>query len=162
MAVTKERIVSTATTVAPSTKGADTGTERSGKKKKVLLLLPVLLLVVGGAVWFFLLRGGGAEAAPKKAEKGAVVVVDSVNINLAQGHYLKLGFALQLSKGLKEEPETSQALDIAIEEFSGRSMEKLAVPAEREKLWGELTEKIEKAYEEGAVIDVYKREFVMQ
>lgn len=167
MAITEERIVSATTlTSAPggqTAQGAGATGEGKTKKPKLkkLLVLVVLIVVAGGAAWFFLLRGGSASAAPKKPEKGAVVPIDPININLADGHYLKLGFALQLKKGAKAELDPSEALSIAIDQLTGQSMDKLSKTEERRKAVDDLTTAIEKAYGED-VIGLYPTTLVMQ
>ena len=165
MAMTEERIVSATTLTSAPAGGAKAGQEAGGETKskkpklKKLLVLVVLLAVVGGAVWFFLLRGG--PSTPKAPEKGAVVAIEPININLADGHYLKLGFALQLSKGAKADLDTSQALSIAIDQLTGQSMDQLSKTAERRKAVETLTKAIEKAYGE-EVIGLYPTTLVMQ
>ena len=67
-------------------------TKEGGSKKKVVIIAVAVLLVVGGGAWFFLLRG---PSAPPKPQPGAVLKLDSINVNLADSHYLKLGLALQ-------------------------------------------------------------------
>lgn len=167
MAMTEERIVSTTTlTSAPAggaraTQDATAGTPSKAKKPKLkkLLVLVVLLAIVGAAGWFFLLRGG--SSAPKAPVKGAVVAIDPININLADGRYLKLGFALQLTKGAKADLDTSQALSIAIDQLTGQSMDRLTKTEERRKAVDGLTKAIEKAYGED-VMGLYPTTFVMQ
>jgi flagellar protein FliL len=66
-----------------------------GGKKKLLLIVLVLLLAAGGAAYFFLFSGSSAKAA--EPEKGAVVTLDPIAVNLAGGGYLKIGIALQLT-----------------------------------------------------------------
>ena len=128
-------------------------------KKKLLLIIALVLVVVGAAAWFFLLRGSGS-AAVKPPEPGEIVKLDPISVNLADGHFLKVGLALQGTKAAKE-LEGSKALDIAIAELSGREMSELAKPKEREKIKKELLHKIGTAYEH-EVIDVYFTDFVMQ
>lgn len=158
--------MSTTLTSAPTGAGK-TGQvdEKAGAKKgkrKLVLALLVVVVVGAAAAWFFLFRGNGSAAAePKKPEKGAVLVVDPVSINLAEGRYLKFGFALQLTKKVKEQPDPSQALAIAIDQFSGQSMEKLSKPEERRKAVETFTKAVEKAYE-GEVMDLYPTTLVMQ
>jgi flagellar FliL protein len=158
---TEERVVSTMRTSAPA--GAAPAAEEPAKKKskKKLLIVVVLVLVAAGAAWFFLLRGGDGKAEAKKPELGTVLAVDPININLEGGHYLKLSFSLQLAKGVKEDPDPSRALAIAIDQFSGESMTVLSQPSARRKAVKELTEAVEKAYGED-VIDLYPTTLVMQ
>ena len=168
MALTEERIVS-APTLSSAPPGGARATQDAGgaagetkakkPKLKKLIVLVLLLAVIGGAAWFFLLRGG--SSAPKQPEKGAVMAVDPININLADGHYLKLGFALQLSKGAKADLDPSQALAIAIDQLTGQSMDRLSRTEERRKAVETLTKSIEKAYDE-EVIGLYPTTMVMQ
>ncbi len=156
----------TVTAAPPGAKAAPEG-EAKGKKKKKggklkkIIVVVLVLAIAGGGAWFFLLKPKGAPKPPPKPEKGAVLAVDAVNINLADGHYLKLGFALQLTKDSHETPDPSQALAIAIDQFSGQSMEKLSKPEERRKAIETLTKAVEKAYEH-EVMDLYTTTMVMQ
>jgi flagellar FliL protein len=132
--------------------------EKGGSKKKLVVIVLVALLAVGGGAWFFLLRGPSAPPAPKP---GAVLKLDSINVNLADNHYLKLGLALQTTTAASADIDGSHALDIAISQLSGRAMADLAVPAKREKAKEALVTAVSKAYE-GEIMDVYFTEFVMQ
>ncbi len=129
-----------------------------GGKKKLVILAVVALLLVGGGAYFFLLRG---PSAPPKPQPGAVLKLDSINVNLADNHYLKIGLALQTTTKASADIDGSQALDIAISQLSGRKMADLAVPAKREKAKEELVKEVSRAYE-GEIMDVYFTEFVMQ
>ena len=93
-------------------------------------------------------------------QPGAVAPLDSIQVNLADGHYLRLGIALQLTTKAKE-VDGSKALDAAIELFSGKSIEELTDLKEREKLKKELVKELEHLYED-EVMGVYFTQFVMQ
>jgi flagellar FliL protein len=146
---------------------ADTVTpaEAPKKGKSKLLVMVALVLVVAAAAYFFLLKpkdAATAEAAAPPKEKGAVVALDPIYINLAQGHFLKLGMALQATKDANaKEMDGSQALDEAIAIFSGQDMAKLGETEVRTEYKKQLVEKVAKAYDE-EVMDVYFTEFVMQ
>jgi flagellar FliL protein len=136
-----------------------------GGKKKLLIIGLVAVLAIGAAAYFFVFSGGGeAEAAPAP-EPGSVLVVDPVAINLAGGSYLKLGFALQFTAehdaggehGAK--PDGSQAMDIAIAQFSGAAL--ADVQTNREAMKAHLQEAIVEAYHEG-VMSIYYTEYVTQ
>ncbi len=132
--------------------------EAKGGGKKKLLVMVLVLALLGGAAWFFLLRpsdAGAVEAVP-----GEVVVLEPVQINLAEAHYLRIGVALQLVEGAHE-VDGSLALDAVIELFSGRRTEELTKPAGRKKLKKELTHVLEEGYH-GDVMGVYFTEFVTQ
>lgn len=133
--------------------------EASGGGRRKLLVAVLVLALMSGAGWWFLLRpGGGAEKAP---EPGAVLKLDAIQVNLADDHYLKLGIALQARKDAHEELDGSEALDQAIDLFSGRSTGDLARRGFRDRLKKELEHRLDEAYE-GEVIGVYFTEFVTQ
>jgi flagellar protein FliL len=130
--------------------------ERSpGRGKKILVLLVAFALVAGGA-WFFLLRGGGHE----EPKPGEMLALDSTQINLADGHYLKIGIALQLTE-TAHEVDGSKALDATIELFSGRDVAELAKTEARQTLKRKLTAELDERYH-GDVMEVYFTEFVTQ
>lgn len=146
-------------TMAPPTDGAaDKGAEKKGGGKKKLVLILLVVVVVAAAAWFFLLRGGGSEEV--EAVPGEVLTLEPVQINLADGHYLRLGISLQLTE-TAHEADGSKALDAAIDIFSGRKQEELTKTAGRQKLKKELVHHLEEAYH-GDVMDVYFTEFVTQ
>ena len=144
---------------APSTDGE--GTSKRSKKKLVIIAAPVLLILIGAAVWFFLLRGGGEEKAEPAPLPGVVVRMDPISINLAGGHYLKVGIALQATIDAHEEPEGSHAQDLAVTLLSGRTVEELADGAAREAIKAELKAEVTESYEH-SVMDVWFYEFVTQ
>ena len=111
-----------------------------------------------------MLKGDTAEAAPVK---GSVVALeDAMTINLADGHYLKLNFSLQQTADAgAESVDTSEARELAIDEYTGKSLEELSTEKGREELKKELTAKIVKAYTEEdkkMVMGVYYTSFVTQ
>ena len=125
---------------------AERGRSKGGKKKLIIMLLPTLLLV-GGAGWFFFLRGGGGDAVPTTpaSHEGPVVSLDPITINLAGGHYLKLGLALQTDASAGD-VDGSRALDLAISEFSGQTVDDLSSTEGRDKAKEQLVASIRKAY----------------
>lgn len=133
-------------------------------KTKMLLLVAVVLVAAGAGYYLFLGKASAsaAPAAPVAPEPGIVLPLDPIYINLAQGHFLKLGMALQGSKKAGKELDGSQALDIAIDTFSGEDMATLGDLEVRAKLKTELVTKVTESYPEDEVIDVYFTEFVMQ
>lgn len=156
------------TTLPPTTAGAEAPADgkkakkakkekkAGGKKKKILILL--VLLVVGGAGYFFFLKPSGP---PPEPVPGETVALESIQLNLEGGHYLRLGMALQLSADVHEEIDGSKALDAAIDLFSGLEMSEVNTAKQRQELKAELLERLEKAYEH-SVLDVYLTEFVTQ
>jgi flagellar FliL protein len=136
---------------------AEEAPETRGKKGKILVVLLVLVLA-GAATWWFMLRPAAAEEAP---HPGAVVKLDAIQVNLAGGHYLRIGVALQATDEVKEELEGSKALDATIELFTGQSMDRLAQKPYREGLKKKLEHRLEEVYE-GEVMGVYFTDFVTQ
>jgi flagellar FliL protein len=134
-----------------------------GRKKIVLIALPLLALIAG---WYFLLGpgGGGASsaAAEEKPKPGAVLELEPITMNLADGRLLKVGLALQQVYEPKEYELTgSKALDEAISYLGAHTYDQLAVPAGREAAKDELSRRVAERYH-GDVIEVYFTEFVMQ
>jgi flagellar FliL protein len=145
-------------------------TEAPKKSKKKLLIIIVIALVVlggGGAGAFFMLSGDSAEAKAKEPVKGVVVTMeDALTINLADGHYLKLGFALQATEEAgEEEIDLSEAIDLAIDEYTGMEIGELETEKGREAAKHELLEKIEKVYnveDKHIIMGIYFTQFVTQ
>jgi flagellar FliL protein len=126
-------------------------------RKKLLLIVAVATLVLAAGAWWFLIRPAGAEAKPTPGE---VVQLEPIQVNLAGGHYLKIGIALQAVKGAKE-VDSSKALDATIELFSGTTVEHLANAGDRAKLKQALAQELEHRYH-GEVMEVYFTDFVTQ
>ena len=147
-----------------SAKGGDgEATGRKGGKKKLVIIVAAVL-VVAAAAWFFLLKPAPAEAdAEPELVAGEVLPLEAISINLADGHYLKLGLALQLVEGAGAHTpiEGSKAQDAAIALFSGRDMAEVGDAAHREELKAELKHTLEEAYHH-EVMDVYYTQYVMQ
>ncbi|WP_243056465.1 flagellar basal body-associated protein FliL [Nocardioides sp. SR21] len=133
------------------------GDEKPKKSKKKLIIIALVLVLVGGAGYWFFLKPSSAEAAPVPGE---VVPLEAIQINLEEGHYLRLGLALQLVEGAHE-VDGSKALDATIELFSGKSMEEVQTAKERKHLKEELEEELDHAYH-GEVLEVYFTDFVTQ
>ncbi|GAA4593808.1 flagellar FliL protein [Actinoplanes octamycinicus] len=146
----------------------DTAAEAPKKSNKMMMVVIALALVVlggGGAGAFFMLKGDKAEA--KAPVKGIVTAAEnSITVNLADGHYLKLGFALQQTEDSGEEAvDLSEAYELAIDEYTGKTVAELSTEEGREKLKEELVAKLVKAYTEDGkkmVMDIYYTSFVTQ
>jgi flagellar FliL protein len=130
--------------------------ETPRRGKKILLLGLVGLVAVVAAAWWFMIRPAGAE----EPTPGEVMQLESIQVNLEGGHYLKIGVALQAVEGA-EHVEGSKALDATIELFSGRSMAELGDPKKRTQLKEKLAEELEHRYH-GEVMEVYFTDFVTQ
>ncbi|WP_067479283.1 flagellar basal body-associated FliL family protein [Actinomadura hibisca] len=149
---------------APDADKAAEGGGRFRKKKKLIIIGGAVgLLVVAAAVYLLLFSGGEEKKAEPKP--GAVVALESITINLQDGHYLKLKLALQATAEAHEPPEGSRAQDLAVDAFSNRTMTELTADKARQQLKEDLLKKVKKAYNaDGAeeVMDLYFTEFVMQ
>ena len=156
-----------------------------GKLKLIAMILPTLLLI-GGAVYMFVLKPSSSSTSAATAAKssaaataddgsvddgtdstptstfvaGKIIVMDTITINLANGHFLKIGLGLQATADAGEEVTTSKAMDAAITEFSGKTVDELATKDGREAARKALIKLCKKAYE-GKVYDVYYTTFVM-
>lgn len=142
-----------------ATQTAEIDLEEAPRRSRKKLLLVVLVLVVasaGAGYWFFLRPP--ADAPP---EPGAVLKLDAIQVNLAQGHYLRVGIALQASKDAGADLDGSKALDSTIALFSGQDMDRLEQTSYRNKLKRTLEHRLGKEYD-GEVIGVYFTDFVTQ
>ncbi|WP_121253508.1 flagellar basal body-associated FliL family protein [Nocardioides ferulae] len=147
--------MSTKTAPDADKKGTDDAEPKSKRKKLVLVLVGVLVVAAAG-YWFFL-RPAPAEAEPVPGE---VITLEPIQINLAEGHYLKVGIALQLTADA-DELDGSKALDATIALFSGLPLDEVSLPKQRAELKDELGSHLEEAYH-GDVMEVYYTEFVTQ
>lgn len=156
------------------------GKGKKGKKDKSAKggksnLLPAIVLALGIAVaGYFLGPGSGSGGAhdEKEAEKkeevkplGPIAKMEPISINLADGHYLKVGLGVQLSeKGNVEEFDKGPIMrvqDLLIEIAGGADMAELSTAEGREGLKKELKERAHKLFGE-EVVDFYFTDFVMQ
>jgi flagellar FliL protein len=148
--------------MAEKTKPEGEETEAKGGKKKLLIIVAALLVVVGAGAYFFLFSGSDAKAA--EPEKGAVVALDPIAVNLAGGGYLKIGIALQLTADAGEEtPDGSEALDLVIATYS--QAKPADVNSARDALKEALEKKIVDAYKKDGteiVMGIYLTEYVTQ
>jgi flagellar protein FliL len=143
------------------------------KKKSPMLLIIIILAVVvlggGGVGAYFLFFKKDPNAAPPAPVKGVIATMDNaITINLADGHYLKLGFALQETADAGTETvDMSEAIDLAIDQYTGMTVAELSTEKGRNAAKEELLKKIEEAYYEEEkktqiVMDIYFTQFVTQ
>jgi flagellar FliL protein len=143
----------TVTAMPPTTATPAEAAPKKSRKKLIIILVAVLAL--GGGGYMFLKPKPTGPPQP-----GDVVKLDPIQINLAADHYLRVGIALQLTKGTSE-ADGSKALDAAITLFSGEPMALVNDPKKREVLKKQLVTELGKLYE-GGVMGVYFTEFVTQ
>ena len=153
---------------------------KKGKKDKggKSNLVPALVLAAGlAAGGYFMGGGGGGAAAPADATEiveeepepevlpGETVEVESMSLNLAGGHYLKIGVAVQLVEGVSAEEfhlhEVPKIRDLIIATAGGRDMEELSTAAGCEALKAELLHGAQELHED-EVYDLFLTELVMQ
>lgn len=149
---------------------------KGGKRRLLLLALVLVLVAVGLVVGKLLLSPGKAEP-DLTLRPGAVVTLDPMTLNLADGRFLKVGLALQLSEAAtREDPaahgpgagasaapsfDGAKALDAAISILGTRSYQQLLAPGGRAKAQADLSAEVAVRYER-AVMRVYFTQFVMQ
>src|SRR5690348_3596191 len=128
----------------------DEAPKKKSKKLLFIIVAVVLLAVAGGAA--YMMMGGGSSSKGKKAaakpapSPGIVIALDPVTVNLSGGHFLKFAIALQGTITATKELDGSKALDLAIAEFSDKTLAQLSSNDGRDKVKKELVEQLEKAY----------------
>jgi flagellar FliL protein len=147
-------------TDASTTKGEAADVAKGGSKLKMVIAAVAVLALLGGA-YQFVLAPKDAKAAPPKPMPGAVVKLEPITLNLAGGHFLKLGLSLQATADAGEEVSGAKALDAAIEQLSGKTVSELASKGGRDKAKAGLLKTVSELYE-GKVYDIYFTDFVMQ
>jgi flagellar FliL protein len=132
---------------------------KSTKRRMVTLAVATVLLLGSGGTSGWLMLRGSKDA--KSQQPGQVLPLDAVTVNLAGGHYLKMKIALQATDDLKEKPDGSRALDLAIAQYSNRQLGELSSTEGRLKAKNQLLETVNQAYDH-RIMDIYFTEFVMQ
>jgi flagellar FliL protein len=148
-------------------KKSDSEDGEKGSRLRIVVVVLAILLVAAG-VYMYL--GNGSSDAPAGAQpvvvaaidKGEVIKLEPIFINLKDDRFLKVGLALQTTlTGDDVELDGSMALDAAIEVFSNKDLEQLVSESGRAQLKEALLTLVTEKY--GAqVIDIYLTEFVMQ
>jgi flagellar FliL protein len=149
-------------------------TAAKGSPLKLILMIAPTLLLVLAVVYFLFLKpsapasaaaaptaGAAVPSATSTYKKGAVLLIEPITINLANGHFLKLGMALQETADAGEEVNGAHALDRAIALYSGKTVDELSTKEGREKTKEKLLEQVMEDYEK-KVFDIYYTTFVMQ
>lgn len=144
---------------------AEAAPKKSNKMMLIIIAVALVVLGGGGAGAFFMLKGDSAEA--KTPVKGIVTAADNtITVNLADGHYLKLGFALvQTADTGTEAVDLNEAYEILIDEYTGKPIADLSTEEGRAKLKEEVVAKLVKAYtvdKKQEVMDIYYTSFVTQ
>ena len=141
---------------------------KAGGKSNLVPAIVLALGILGGG--YFMGSGGSADAGEntpttEPVALGEIATMEAINVNLADGHFLRVGLALQLIEGVEksefEKGETAKANDLLISNLGGRSMTELASADGRELIKTHLKEQMKEVYE-GDVVDVFFTDFVMQ
>ena len=129
---------------------------KHGAKRK--LAVGVIVLLVAGAIGCWALLKPSSQV--EKPKPGEVMALEPVQVNLAGGHFLKVGIALQLTEETVE-VDGSKALDATIAQFSGTSVGELSKGARRQVLKAQLERKVVRLYDD-QVMGIYFVDFVTQ
>jgi len=141
---------------APKTEPPAEAPEPRSKKKRIIIVAVVVAVMAAGA-WHFLAPSGPTGPVP-----GEIVTLEPTQINLAGGHYLKVGVALQLVEGAAAaDIDGSKALDATIDVFTGLSMTEVSQSRQRHELKKKLGTELADLYD-GDVMGVYFTEYVTQ
>jgi flagellar FliL protein len=146
---------------ASKTKGEAVEVAKGGSKLKPIVGAVAVLALLGGVYQFVLAPKSATAAAPAKPTPGAVVKLDPITLNLAGGHFLKLGLSLQATADAGEDVSGAKAMDAAIEQLSGKTVTELASKGGRDKAKAALVKTVSQLYE-GKIYDIYFTDFVMQ
>ncbi len=127
-------------------KEGDEEAKGGGKKKLLIIALPVVVLVLAAAYFLFLKpKDDGAAAALPEPTAGAVVPLESITVNLAGAHFLKVGIALQPTADAAE-LDGSKALNKLIDVFSNKTIKDLSSTEGKDAAKKELVARIKLAY----------------
>lgn len=142
--------------------------KKKGKRKK--LIIAVVLIAVLGAGAKYEMGGMGSTAkksgppAAVAAKPGPLVPLDAVTVNLAGGHYLRVGVTVQFTDKVSatSPPDGAPALDQTISYFTGMSPTPLETSAGLTSAKAGLKSKIADAYPKDPLYDVLFTSFVVQ
>lgn len=159
-------------------KPEDTEAEEPAKGSRKRLVAIVLVLVVATAGIGFKVLGSGtapaaadASAPPTTEPHGQVTAIESITVNLADGHFLKVGLAFEIHKGKQYPPKSveidsytkgfAREVDASIMILSTFTYDQLVAPDGKVYAKAALNERLSEV-SDGAIRDVLFHEFVMQ
>ncbi len=152
------------------------GADDEAKKSMGAKLKPVLVIIAVVAGYKYVLApkpativasGVSAAAVEKPVEEGSIVTVPELVLNLAgsERHYLRIGTALVLEKGVDPKSfaeEIPFASDVLVDVLSEKTPDELSKPGAKTELKTELSEKVREAFNGKKVVRVLFTSFVMQ
>jgi flagellar FliL protein len=142
----------------------DTAAPKKKSKKKKLIIGLVLVVALGGVAKVEFLAPKTDPHAVVVAKPGPLVALDAVTVNLAGGHYLRVGVTVQFTDAVKAAapPDGAPALDQVIAYFTGQDGTPLQTSAGLEAAKEGLQKKITDVYPKEPVYDVLFTSFVVQ
>lgn len=153
-------------------KKAEEDDEKGGKLKMIIGgVVGVAVLGVGAQMTVLKSEDAGAEAAAvaevdEATKGGELIQVDAMSVNLADGHFLKIGVAIELAEGedgkeFEKKGYPNKIRDLIITSAASKSMAELASSEGKEDFRAKLHDGAEKLYKE-SYHGIYFTEFVMQ
>lgn len=176
------RILKEPGTELPDGEAETGGKGGKGKKKKDKSgksnLVPAIVIAVGLVIGGYFVGSGGNGAATEvvvtvpEVALGPLVEVDSITLNLADGHYLRLGVSFQMNDSYQDAIEdeemyvfpsadASKVRDALISIFGGNDYQTLSRADGRESAREELLTKSNDLLS-GNVLAVFFTDFVIQ
>jgi flagellar FliL protein len=160
---------------SPDEKSEKKKDKKSGGGKSLFSTIGVSVALLGVGFMVGGKMSGGAAApveaaaveevvVPESEEVGQLVDLEAVNINLAEGRYLRVAVSLGLevaAAGHGEEFNGAPAADVVLAVLSGRLIEELSTHEGREEVRHEILEGLHHFYGE-EIVSLYFTEFVMQ
>lgn len=142
---------------------AETPPKKKSKKKKLIIGL-VLVVALGGVAKVEFLSPKSTSQAAVVAKPGPLVALDAVTVNLAGGHYLRVGVTVQFTDKVSASapPDGAPALDQVIAYFTGQDGAPLQTSAGLTQAKEGLKKKITDVYPKDPVYDVLFTTFVVQ
>ena len=155
--------------------GKDAGKDGKKKKGKIKIILPVVVLIAVAGVGYKLGPGKTPALAPGATTTtttenpddppGEVATMEAINVNLADGKYLRIGVAVELGAGIAAKDFEVTSLpkvgDLVIQVFQGQSMDVLQTSAGRDAVKAKLKSLALQTFKSD-YRDLYFTDFVMQ
>lgn len=141
--------------------------------KKRSNLVPAIIVAAGLVVGGFLMKPSApaaeGEAAKEKEEEvvpGEMATIEPITLNLADGHYLRLGVGIELVEGVPakeflEGGDADRFKDLMISEVGDMTVDQVGTTEGRTALKATLRHGAEKLYED-EFVEIYLTEAVVQ